>query len=71
MVEADRFRRPRSIRYVEGGCSIFQTTTNPETNSETKKVLHSGRGRIPRAAPQDIGDAAQIPHLGGPERPSR
>ena len=23
-------------RYVEGGCSIFQTTTNPEINPETK-----------------------------------
>lgn len=23
-------------RYVEGGCSIFQTTTNPEINTETK-----------------------------------
>ena len=36
MVEADRFRRPRSIRYVEGGCSIFQTTTNPDITPETK-----------------------------------
>lgn len=71
MVEEDRFWRPRSIRYVEGGCSIFQTTTNPETNSETKKVLHFGRGRTPRAASQDIGDAAQIPHSRRIERPIR
>ena len=45
----------------------------PDDRQPRNKVplFHIGCGRIPRTDPQDIGDAAQISHLGGSGRPIR
>ena len=71
--EAAGVKDTYTIRTLISEGYLAQETVSGGQGQPRNKVplLHSRRRRIPRTDPQDIGDAAQIPHSRRIERPVR